>query len=101
MSDRIRLLWTAHCCKVEAENTMAKLTPQLFTKGVALAHCSAHPVKEADYLVYEVDGEPMLHIRTYSSTARKQEGKACQHIQIDREMAQVLVSIMKEAGLID
>lgn len=80
---------------------MAKLTPKLFTKGKTLARYSVHPIKEADYHVFEEGGETILHIRTYSSAERKKEGNACQHIQIDREMAQVLVQIMKDAKLID
>ncbi len=80
---------------------MAKLTPDTFTKGKSLAHYSVHPVKTSDYHVFEVDGEPVLHIRTFSSPDRKKEGKACQNIQIDRDMAKVLVNIMKESGLLD
>lgn len=80
---------------------MAKLTPILFTKGKPLAHYSVHTAKDADYHVFEDDGSPILFIRTFSSSDRKKEGKACQNIQIDREMARVLVNIMKEAKLIE
>lgn len=80
---------------------MAKLSPKLFTKGKPLAHYSVHPVKEGDYHVFEEGGDTILLIRTFSSSDRRKEGKACQNIQIDREMARVLVNIMKEAKLID
>ncbi len=80
---------------------MAKLSSKSFTKGKPLAHYSVHPVKDADYHVFEDAGEPILFIRTFSSSDRKKEGKACQNIQIDREMAHILVNIMKEAKLID
>lgn len=80
---------------------MAKLTPELFTEGKPLSHYSVHAPMEADYHVFHDGDSPILLIRTFSSTERKKEGKACQNIQIDRDMAQVLVNIMKEAGLIE
>ena len=80
---------------------MAKLQPSLFVKGKPLAHYSVHQVALADYHVFEQGGETILSLRTFSSAERMKEGKACQNIQIDKEMAQVLVQIIKEAGLVD
>lgn len=80
---------------------MARLTPDTFTKGKPLAHNAIHPVKASDYHIFQVNGEPLLHIRTFSTPERKKEGKACQNIQLDRDMAKHLVAIMKDAGLLD
>lgn len=62
-----------------------------------MAHYSVHPVKDTDYQTFADGVEPILFIRTFSSSDRKKEGKAYQNIQIDREMAHILMNIMKEA----
>ena len=59
---------------------MAKLTPELFTEGKPLSHYSVHAPMEADYHVFHDGDSPILLIRTFSSTERKKEGKACQNI---------------------
>ena len=55
-----------------------------------------HEEVEAKYSVFQRDGRGFVQINTYGSTKREFPGKVSQSIQLDREGAEALVSILKK-----
>lgn len=49
----------------------------------------------AEYSFFYNNGAPYLQIDTYGTTKRENPNKVSQSIQIDREMAQHLINILK------
>ena len=52
---------------------------------------------EAKYAVFERDGKGFVQINTYGRADRKLPGKLSQTIQLDRQGAEALVAILKNA----
>lgn len=55
-----------------------------------------HDVVYATYTVFEQNGERYLQIDTYGKSDRENPDKISQSIQIDKEMAQGLIEMMKK-----
>ena len=52
---------------------------------------------EARYAVFERDGKGFVQINTYGRPDRENPGKVSQVIQLDRQGAEALVSILRKA----
>ena len=55
-----------------------------------------HDAVYATYTVFEQNGEHYLQIDTYGKSGRENPDKISQSIQINKEIAQVLVKLMTE-----
>lgn len=56
-----------------------------------------HEEVEARYSVFERDGKGFVQINTYGRPTREVPGKVSQVIQLDRQGAESLVSILRKA----
>ena len=57
---------------------------------------TVHDSVYATYTVFEQSGERYLQIDTYGKSGRENPGKISQSIQINKEMAQILIEMMKQ-----
>lgn len=55
-----------------------------------------HDVVYATYTVFEQSGKRYFQIDTYGKTSRENPAKISQSIQLDKEMAQELIVLMKK-----
>ena len=57
---------------------------------------TVHDAVYATYTVFEQSGERYLQIDTYGKSGRENPGKISQSIQINKEIAQILIEMMKQ-----
>ena len=57
---------------------------------------SVHDEIDAEYFVFERDGKKLFQIDMYGRSHREVPGKTSQTIQLDREAAIMLTSILKK-----
>lgn len=73
---------------------MALLNSQKFL-AISKSKNNIHQITEAVYTVFEVSGKTIFQIDTFGTNKRKHPEKVSQSIQIDKDMAQVLINKLK------
>ncbi|GHV30966.1 hypothetical protein AGMMS4952_18790 [Spirochaetia bacterium] len=79
---------------------MALLQKKLFSE-IAKERNQIHEYTEASYTVFSKDGQTIFQLDTFGTSHRKVPGKISQSLQIDKEMAEVLVQKLRFAFNID
>jgi len=74
---------------------MALLQSKFF-KHIEKERCTEHEPAEATYTKFSKNGRSFFQIDTYGTRKRRSKGKISQSIQVDKEMAEVLVSKLRE-----
>ena len=75
---------------------MARLRKDAFKKTTKERN-SIHGTVSATYIVFEAEGKTFFQIDTYGSSKREIPGKTSQSLQLDRQMAEVLISELQKA----
>ncbi len=73
---------------------MALLNSQKFS-AISKSKNSIHQTTEAVYTVFDVSGKTIFQIDTFGTKKRKHPEKVSQSIQIDKDMAQMLINKLK------
>ncbi len=73
---------------------MALLNSQKFS-AISKSKNNIHQTTEAVYTVFEVSGKTIFQIDTFGTKKREYPEKVSQSIQIDKDMAQILINKLK------
>jgi hypothetical protein len=63
---------------------------------LSMSKNSVHAPANCTYTVFEEDGEKYLQVDTYGSAGRKIKGKKSQTLQLNRQSAQALKTVIEE-----
>lgn len=74
---------------------MALLDPQKFTL-TSKNSTTIHKPTVAEYTMFNCNGKRIFQIDTFGTSTRANPGKVSQSIQIDEQMAKVIVSLLKK-----
>ncbi len=73
---------------------MALLNPWKFS-AISKTKNNIHLTAEATYTVFEMSGKTIFQIDIFGTNKRKNPEKVSQSIQIDKDMAQILINKLK------